>query len=411
MKRIILLLIAILSFPVILTAQNQQWETFFAGKNVTAITIDTNYIWVGVDSLLVKIDKSTKASEQYNIPNPYHDMGLETHLYRLINGKDGLKWMICSGPLPYVQTFDGENWQYISTPTNWISSIVADTSKQIWLGTVAGLFSYDGTSWIPHDLSASGLILTAITSMAIDQHNNKWLAAVPGLGAAPILLIKYNADHLTIFSPPGSLLPEVTIGSIAVSKDETVWLGTFDEGVLKLDAKGWTVFNTSNSELKSNEIHQIATDEYSTAWLATANGLFSYNGTVWQEYNSANSHLPSNNIFSVIIDNDGTKYIGTDQGLTVLSEDFVAGAIFPENNSTFSFQIFPNPATELLTIRMPSELQKSLVEICDIHGKLINNFTMTNTERQINISDLPTGMYFIKLRSDNTNCIKKFIKQ
>ena len=73
----------------------------------------------------------------------------------------------------------------------------------------------------------------------------------------------------------------------------------------------------------------------------------------------------------------------------------------------FNLSIHPNPASSHLTIDAKQNIQE--VNIIDLTGKTVKAFiSTTNT---INVSDLPKGIYFIKLTTDERTITKKFVKQ
>lgn len=72
--------------------------------------------------------------------------------------------------------------------------------------------------------------------------------------------------------------------------------------------------------------------------------------------------------------------------------------------------IFPNPASETIQINTDMILDKSTVEIYSINGNLIKTKTLNN-QSEINISDLPTGTYLMKINVDNKTLTEKFIKE
>jgi len=72
-----------------------------------------------------------------------------------------------------------------------------------------------------------------------------------------------------------------------------------------------------------------------------------------------------------------------------------------------NFNIYPNPALEQLTI--DTELAIRNVSILDITGKII---TMTSQQSKlIDVVDLPSGIYFIKVITEEETMTKKFMKQ
>lgn len=77
------------------------------------------------------------------------------------------------------------------------------------------------------------------------------------------------------------------------------------------------------------------------------------------------------------------------------------------------FSIFPNPATESITIKINTEgISKISYEIIDVLGKtIIKNEVTDLTNININISNIKSGVYFIKLQVNNSTVTKKFVKQ
>ena len=77
-----------------------------------------------------------------------------------------------------------------------------------------------------------------------------------------------------------------------------------------------------------------------------------------------------------------------------------------ENNANHGFSLFPNPATNLIFLKGDiSAIHK--IEVFNTFGQKVLNQDNPNT-KQINISKLSSGMYFIKI---NNNQTLKFIKQ
>jgi hypothetical protein len=71
--------------------------------------------------------------------------------------------------------------------------------------------------------------------------------------------------------------------------------------------------------------------------------------------------------------------------------------------------IFPNPATNTITIKGESGSYK-YYGIKDIEGKIVQEGNMPNTN-EIDISKLPSGVYFVSLQSESNTFIKKMIKK
>ncbi len=85
------------------------------------------------------------------------------------------------------------------------------------------------------------------------------------------------------------------------------------------------------------------------------------------------------------------------------------GESLAENTSYLN--IFPNPATDNLSIEANEEITE--VNIYNIIGVNVYNeqCTMNNLQLDINISDFNSGVYFVKVKSLNGETVKRFIKQ
>ena len=73
------------------------------------------------------------------------------------------------------------------------------------------------------------------------------------------------------------------------------------------------------------------------------------------------------------------------------------------------FAVYPNPVNALLNLVIPGDTTIIDVKINDITGKTI--MTQTGHTSQINVQQLPAGMYFIEIKTDTGSSHHKFIKE
>lgn len=81
--------------------------------------------------------------------------------------------------------------------------------------------------------------------------------------------------------------------------------------------------------------------------------------------------------------------------------------INPSLNTDNEVSIYPNPATNQLTITYSQHIEE--VRIIDLTGKTVK--IITNNFNNIDISDIAKGLYYVFLISDNQTIIKKLIKE
>jgi hypothetical protein len=87
--------------------------------------------------------------------------------------------------------------------------------------------------------------------------------------------------------------------------------------------------------------------------------------------------------------------------------------IFLENeefNNNQLISIYPNPANELLTIDNNSGSEISSISILNTLGQIIKVRTNNLTIQSVNVSNLESGIYFIKIVTENKIITKNFMK-
>ncbi len=75
------------------------------------------------------------------------------------------------------------------------------------------------------------------------------------------------------------------------------------------------------------------------------------------------------------------------------------------------FKVYPNPTNGLLNIRINNFTGKASINVIDINGRTVysnvnNDF---NVESSINLNNLSSGMYIIKVTADTTTYTEKVI--
>ena len=80
-----------------------------------------------------------------------------------------------------------------------------------------------------------------------------------------------------------------------------------------------------------------------------------------------------------------------------------------ENEKTqTNFNIYPNPATDKITIEVP---QNTTIEILNINGQIIQMINKNGNKMTIDLGNLSNGVFIIKAKTDKGITIKKFIKE
>lgn len=79
--------------------------------------------------------------------------------------------------------------------------------------------------------------------------------------------------------------------------------------------------------------------------------------------------------------------------------------------SKLEFELFPNPSSDNVFIRFSDNEENAMATFYDYSGKKVYNQEVTRSNTKINVSNLSSGVYFVKVISDGKAGLKKFIKQ
>lgn len=78
-------------------------------------------------------------------------------------------------------------------------------------------------------------------------------------------------------------------------------------------------------------------------------------------------------------------------------------------NNTFEIEIYPNPVTENeLKIKVPG-MKNFSYEILNLNGQVLFSKTGIDEQCKVNVQDLKSGLYIVKVGSENKNFIRKII--
>jgi hypothetical protein len=92
---------------------------------------------------------------------------------------------------------------------------------------------------------------------------------------------------------------------------------------------------------------------------------------------------------------------------------FVSFANGINENNSIPIHIYPNPASNKLTINLSQlkNLQNTSVSIYDIQGKLLLQQSITQPQTELTITQFAKGVYIVKVNNDKDTLISKFVKE
>ncbi|MBS3777138.1 MAG: T9SS type A sorting domain-containing protein [Bacteroidales bacterium] len=241
----------------------------------TALAIDSSgNKWIGSKyGCLSKFD-----GQNWSIFDLYKDWAGTPEIRSIVVDSLNNLWVAAGSDLVF---FDGSFWtKYTSEIDGKIYSLEMDKNGILWLGTHNGVFRFDGEEFIKEEGPAP------VYDIAIDENNNKWLAAGPFISK----IEGYNNSSYYSYRIDSYLEIEPWIRTIEVD-DGMIWLGSYNYGIIQFDIENDRMvnLNTGNSGLLPGRVQDIFISEsgdtyFSTGDLDTEGGITRYNKGNWKTY-------------------------------------------------------------------------------------------------------------------------------
>lgn len=133
----------------------------------------------------------------------------------------------------------------------------------------------------------------------------------------------------------------------------------------------------------------------------------------WVDCVNLFSPVPGANSNVFLPDQNGSyAVVVTENGCTDTSACYnVTGIGIVENNWQDVIKIFPNPSSDFVTIEFPFEVDTK-VQILNIQCQMIASLRINHaTKFNIDVNELASGFYFIRILNENKNAVLKFIKE
>ena len=150
----------------------------------------------------------------------------------------------------------------------------------------------------------------------------------------------------------------------------------------------------------------IATSEYDSIWAAYS-AISNDGGLTWSLIDSTEQHTvcvftnPTNGYTGGYIP-DFTRGIYKWSGTLPTGVEEIESAI----------GIFPNPFSDYLTIDLKSELnRKNLISLFNVDGKLIRKLSCSEKSIQLDLRDIASGIYFLKIENEKSTMVKRIVRE
>ena len=116
-----------------------------------------------------------------------------------------------------------------------------------------------------------------------------------------------------------------------------------------------------------------------------------------------------NDEMNVIVKNSETPHLFELSGINKITFDLVTEAVESITYNNTSLHLYPNPTENHLFIETEHEIEE--IVIYDVYGRKCQQANETTSQQVLDVTDLNTGIYFIKVVTDNNEIVKRFVKK
>ncbi|MHC1708688.1 MAG: two-component regulator propeller domain-containing protein [Bacteroidales bacterium] len=283
-----------------------------------------------------------------------------------------------------------------------VSYICGAGNGDVWVGTSSGISRLTSTGWVSYSTS-NGLPGNMISYIKDDLFGNVWI------GTWLTGLVKFDGTNFTVFTTSQQLVDN-NILSLAIDKQKNKWIGTY-MGITVLDSLDQWKLNYNHSDgLYNNYIQDLSFDSRSVLWAGIyadylADGAINYFYQDQWHTIGVPAGLIDVQVKRIALDDYDNVWIATGAGLSKLTVNNL-GTV---ETGKHTFVLYPNPAIKTLFIE--NQTDNIRINIFDVAGKMVGNQDLPVGSRIIDISDLETGIYMVRIENGNGITSTKFIKQ
>jgi ligand-binding sensor domain-containing protein len=209
--------------------------------------------------------------------------------------------------------------QGFTEPT--INALAQTPDGYLWIGAPGGLYRFDGVkfthfvregkTYIPDEGKRQTNTTNTVWRILPGRDNTLWITT-NGDG-----LVRLKDNKFTVFTKEDGLSNEVLWG-LYESSDGSIWMGTFDSKLIRLKDGKFTVYTLSQG-LPRRQVREIAEDNHGNLLIATSSGLFRFKDGEFTSFFKEQG-LASNNLFRIYKDSKKRVWVATDNGLSLYED-------------------------------------------------------------------------------------------
>ncbi|WP_263385508.1 sensor histidine kinase [Granulicella arctica] len=291
-----------------------------------------------------------------------------------------------------------------------IFPLAIDLGGTVWVGDSTKIVHWSPgstTTYEYRDLQ-NNLDMDGVTSIALASNGTVWVGKVPNHAGAG--LVRY-VDGVAMPSPELSEISKTDLKVTALLLDQRndLWIGTENEGLLRLSDGRVQRYNASNG-LSSDSVIHLFQDHEGTLWIATTKGLDKLRRPPIITF-SKQEGLAIDEVDSVLATNKGEILVGTPLGINIV--DAISGAVrspphSPHTQVTALFQDGKNRMWEGFDNNLFVQEHGKLRRLAGIGGQPMGLVTGLSEDNGRDIWGEITGAEHKLVHIRNDNIIESF---
>jgi hypothetical protein len=288
---------------------------------------------------------------------------------------------------------------------NWVTPLKLNQSNQLFAGfdKLYRLSGTTGGNWVSH---SNNTFSNNIIDFEFHPENNQIVYLAVGSE-----LNKSN-DGGVNFSLSSSFSSNIT--SIAVHQTDInkVYVTTSGSSGNRIhfSSNGGQSFSSITGSLPFVAVNMIKHQKdhpHDALYIGTAHGVY-YRDNITNAWAPFDINLPNVSVRDLEINLLSNKLYAGTFGRGLWATD-LPNPLSVNSNAQMQLSIYPNPTKDFINIHSPVE-QPQTVKLFDISGKLILDQPFDNTSKKINMSQIPVGVYVLKVEFDGTEVMQKVVK-
>ena len=313
-----------------LFAQIEAWEHYSSPTTILDYADQGDYMWVGTDFGLYKINKETLEKEWFNTSNsPLPN----NHVSSTTVDQMGVFW-IGTYDLALMRIDNNGNWTTLEIPdsikledqNNQLYCMEFDQDNNLWIGTLRNIARFDGTSWKSWNKEPNGQQLHNIWDINFDDNGDPYFTGF-------VLYKMENDTIINLFDQNDNLF---SYGEASIHNfNGSIWFVKNHFGISIFENNEWTEIDIWNDTLWTpefpNGLENAAMGPDGTIYVTTGfNGVYEWTGEVFSKFTTPQIDAHNDGIGLFYIEDDGTSWVFSDISFSKYVDETLTTVILPE---------------------------------------------------------------------------------